>query len=64
MPEVKAMCNKSYNTCTEIYCPLRLRTPGIEESWDIWEMQADEDIGHGRFVEFNNVRDLIRDLHS
>ena len=32
-------------------------------NWDAVEMRADWEESHGRFVEFNDVKDLLSDLH-
>lgn len=32
--------------------------------WEAAERRADWEEGHGRFVEFSNIKDLLSDLHS
>ena len=49
-------CNKSCVTCIELYCPWK----GLEDAED----RADREEAQGNFAEFDNVRNLIKYLHS
>lgn len=34
------------------------------EKWQQWEKEADEELARGEFKAFDNIEDLIADLHS
>lgn len=54
------ICIKPCSTCLELECPWR----GYSIEWRQRENKADRDEAEGRFKTFDNVEDLIKDLHS